>query len=39
MDMAFGRSVCAISDKPIVRGFCCSVRRHPNLNLFAIVRK
>ena len=37
--MAVGRSSLAISDKPMVVGFCCSVRRHPSLNLWANERK
>jgi len=32
--MALGRSVFAISDNPMVWGFCCSVSKQPNLNLW-----
>ena len=37
--MALGRSFFAIYESPIVFGFCCSVSRHPNLNLCEKERK
>ncbi len=33
MLIALFKSFLAISDNPIVLGFCCSVSRQPNLNL------
>jgi hypothetical protein len=37
--IANGKLFLAISDKPIVCGFCFSVKRHPSLNLGAIFKK
>lgn len=39
MSMAFGRSSLAMDDKLTVFGFCCSVNKHPSLNLSAIFKK